>query len=206
MFGGSWPANGEIDIIEGVNSNQKNTYTLHTSAGCTFTQGNCNAGNGNTGCGQAGTNTQAYNTGFNAIGGGVYAVEWTSSAISIWFFPRSGIPADVTSGKPDPTKWGNAAAKFSGSGCNIDQHFKAHQITFNTDFCGDWAGQVWSSDATCSKLGATCQAYVAANPADFKDAYWLIKSVKVYSQSGKREAEPELPTENVELVPVHFSA
>jgi hypothetical protein len=184
MFGeaGGWPNSGEIDIIEGVNSATSTTMTLHTSAGCSFTQGNCNAGNGNTGCPQTVNNTQTYGSGFNAIGGGVYAVEWTSEAISIWFFPRAAIPSDVTSSNPDPTTWGAATSTFSGSGCNIDDHFKEHTIVFNTDFCGDWAGEVWSSDDTCSSLASTCQEYVAANPGDFHEAYWLINSVKVFSQ------------------------
>jgi hypothetical protein len=31
----NWPANGEIDIIEGANDITPNTVTLHTSPGCT---------------------------------------------------------------------------------------------------------------------------------------------------------------------------
>jgi hypothetical protein len=30
----SWPAGGEIDILEGVNNVAGNTYTLHTTQGC----------------------------------------------------------------------------------------------------------------------------------------------------------------------------
>lgn len=29
-----WPAGGEIDILEGVHVNDKNSHTLHTSEGC----------------------------------------------------------------------------------------------------------------------------------------------------------------------------
>ncbi|KAK9769820.1 putative Glycoside hydrolase family 16 protein [Seiridium cardinale] len=195
MFGeeGGWPNSGEIDIIEGVNSATSTTMTLHTAAGCSFTQGDCNAGNGATGCPQDVNNTQTFGSGFNAIGGGVYAVEWTSDAISIWFFPRSAIPSDVTSGSPDPTTWGTATSTFSGSGCDIDSHFKEHTIVFNVDFCGDWAGKVWSTDETCSALASTCQEYVAANPGDFQEAYWLINSVKVFSEnaSAKRGIVPQ---------------
>lgn len=183
MFGeeGGWPNSGEIDIIEGVNSATSTTMTLHTSAGCSFKQGDCNAGNGNTGCPQAVNDTRTFGAGFNAIAGGVYAVEWTSQAISVWFFPRSTIPSDITSGAPDPTTWGLATSTFSGSGCNIDDHFQEHTIVFNTDFCGDWAGEVWSEDETCSSLASTCQEYVATNAGDFQDAYWLINSVKVFN-------------------------
>jgi hypothetical protein len=61
-----------------------------------------------------------------------------------------------------------------------------HNIVFDTTFCGDWAGSVWSSNPTCSQKAASCQDYVAGNPGDFADAYWLINSVKVYSQSGQK--------------------
>jgi len=77
--------------------------------------------------------------------------------------------------------------EFSGSGCDIDTHFQNHQLVFNTAFCGDWAGKVWSQDAVCSKLAPTCEEYVANNPAVFKDAYWLINSVKVFSQGASNQ-------------------
>src|SRR6266403_308376 len=38
-----------------------------------------------------------YGTNFNLVDGGVYAMEWTTESISIWFFPHTGaIPNDVT--------------------------------------------------------------------------------------------------------------
>lgn len=183
-FGPNWPNSGEIDIIEGVNSYTNSTSTLHTSEGCTFSQGDCGAGQGTTGCGQQSNNVKTYGSGFNAIGGGVWALEWTNQAISIWFFDRTSIPSDITAGTPKPTSWGTAQTAFSGSGCNIDQHFQNHNIVFNTDFCGDWAGKVWASDGNCKSLAATCNDYVSSNPSAFTNAYWLINSVKVYSANG----------------------
>lgn len=35
---GTWPYNGEIDIIEGVHDNQHNQVTWHTAPGCNLTQ------------------------------------------------------------------------------------------------------------------------------------------------------------------------
>lgn len=202
-FGPNWPASGEIDIIEGVNSQTTDTMTLHTSAGCSMssagsasgtvmTSSDCNASNGNLGCGASTSATNNYGDGFNAVGGGVYAMEWTSSSISIYFFPRAAIPADITAGAPNPASWGAPQAKFAGSGCDIDAHFANHNIVFDTTFCGDWAGQVWGS-GSCASKAATCSDYVAQNPAAFVDAYWLINSVKVYQQSGagKRELVPQ---------------
>lgn len=150
-----------------------------------LTADNCNAGSdASTGCGVSTTNTQGYGTGFNNAGGGVYAMEWTSSSISVWFFPRTAIPSDITAGSPVTSGWGLPTVKFTGNTCNIDQHFQQHQIVFDTTFCGDWAGEVWSS-GSCASVAPTCVDYVAANPGAFSEAYWLINSVKVYQAEGK---------------------
>ncbi|XXG94544.1 Ankyrin repeat and MYND domain-containing protein 2 [Hypoxylon texense] len=208
--GQNWPYNGEIDIIEGVNLATNTTYTLHTGPGCTVSQGNCNApGTGNLGCGASSEDTQTLADGFNEVGGGVYALEWTSSAINIFFFPRSGIPSDIAAGNPDPSTWGSPQTSFSGSGCDISSHFKDHQIVFDTTFCGDWAGKVFSSDPVCGSKAATCQEYVASNPDAFQNSYWLINSVKVYSESGA--SYPTIPSnssraEGYAAIPKPFSA
>ncbi|KAF7868471.1 hypothetical protein EAF04_005002 [Stromatinia cepivora] len=193
-FGADWPTRGEMDIIEGVNGATTNQMTLHTSEGCIMSNNgsaagttligtDCNASNGNTGCGQTVKNTATYGPGFNAAGGGVYAWEWTSSHIAIYFFPRTAIPENIQFGRPDPKKWGTPMAMFSGSGCDIDTHFKDHNIVLDTTFCGDWAGSsVWSSGGcAASTKTATCAAYVSANPTAFKNAYWIINSIKVFS-------------------------
>ncbi|KAI1107542.1 glycoside hydrolase family 16 protein [Jackrogersella minutella] len=183
--GPNWPYNGEIDVIEGVNMATNTTYTLHTGPSCSFSQGDCNApGTGNIGCGTASQNDQTLADGFNEIGGGIFALEWTSTAINIYFFPRTGsVPQDIAAGSPDPSSWGAPSTSFSGSGCDIPSHFQNHQIVFDTTFCGDWAGKVFSSDPVCGAKAATCQDYVAGNPSAFKDTYWLINSVKVYSDA-----------------------
>ncbi|KAF3769041.1 family 16 glycoside hydrolase [Cryphonectria parasitica EP155] len=205
-FGPDWPAGGEIDIIEGVNSQTSNEITLHTEEGCTMSQGSqltstkvldtfdCGADNGNTGCPQLTTETTNFGTGLNAGGGGVYAMEWTSSAISVWFFPRNSSNANALTGggnssssAVDTSGFGTPQAQFSGgSGCDIDQYFTNHTIIIDTTFCGDWAGKqtVWSADDTCSALASTCEDYVANNPDAFVDAYWLFNSINVYQASG----------------------
>jgi len=203
--GGTWPANGEIDIIEGVNLDATDSITLHTSANCSMSNtgsmagsvlqnADCNTGTGFTGCSSNTTDTRNFGAGFNFNSGGVYAMEWTSNHIQVWFFPRGTIPADITAGTPDPTTWALPQASFSGTGCDIDKHFSQHQLVFDTTFCGDWAGNaaVWSA-SQCSKLpgASTCAAYVGANPQAFEQAYWLINSVKVYqapaTAAGKRD-------------------
>ncbi|OAA66750.1 beta-glucanase [Niveomyces insectorum RCEF 264] len=196
-LGPNWPAGGEIDIVEGVNSQTTDTITLHTAPGCVmsntgstagtvYTAGtasfDCGAGNGNTGCSLATADAQGYGDAFNANGGGVYAMELASSAISVWFFPRgSAMAAQLSAGggaPPDTATFGTPTARFSG--CDVDAYFAAQQIVLDTTLCGDWAGNVWSQDATCAARGSSCAAYVAQNPDAFVDAYWLINSIQVY--------------------------
>ncbi|KAL8960127.1 MAG: hypothetical protein Q9193_003124, partial [Seirophora villosa] len=115
-------------------------------------------------------------------GGAVYALEWTSDGMSVWGWSGGSAPSDASGSSPDPSSWGNPTASFpSGSGCDVDNFFKDQQIVFDTTFCGVWAGETFSSDPKCSGLGATCQEYVQNNPSAFKDAYWTINSLKVYT-------------------------
>jgi Glycosyl hydrolases family 16 len=197
LLGPDWPNNGEVDIIEGVNSQSVNSFASHTNAGCSITStgafsatlgtSDCDVnapGQGtNVGCTVQTRNTETYGTGFNAAGGGVYATDWTSEAISIWFFSRSAIPSDIASGNPHPDNWGLPIAQFTG-GCDIDEHFKNQQIMFDITFCGQWAGQVWSQDAVCAPKAKTCQDYVQNNPTAFAETYWSINSLKVYQENG----------------------
>ncbi|CAM1505598.1 Fc.00g112350.m01.CDS01 [Cosmosporella sp. VM-42] len=216
MFGPEWPGSGEIDILEGVNTQTENAITLHTSEGCSITNegtaegttlkgSNCNEGNGNTGCSQGTSDNTNYGDGFNDNGGGVYATEWTSDHISVWFFPRSRIPQDIANSTPDPSTWGNPTAKFNGgSGCDIDKHFKNNNFVFDTTFCGDWAGSpdVWNNNPETSALAATCNEYVAAHPEAFENAYWLVNSIKVFNQGGS----PANATAKRTVVPKPFLA
>jgi beta-glucanase (GH16 family) len=120
--GQSWPAGGEIDIIEGVSNQTGNVETLHTAPGCTLvstglnttTQSSvdCNTDSGSTGCSVKVEDPYSFGTGFNSQGGGIYAMEWTSTHISIWNFPRSSIPVDIIAGTPNPTNWPTPASNF----------------------------------------------------------------------------------------------
>ncbi|KAM0520051.1 hypothetical protein ACHAPE_003324 [Trichoderma viride] len=194
MVGPNWPNSGEIDIIEGVNSQTSDSITLHTSAGFSVGNDGSNSGTqllgsdceGNNGCSQTTSDNQNYGDGFNAINGGVYATEWTSNHIAVWFFPRTGIPSDISSENPKPSGWGIPLAQFNpADGSSIDDHFQNQQLVFDTTFCGDWAGNanVWNANAECSALASTCQEYVANNPLAFVDAFWSVNSIKVYDQA-----------------------
>ncbi|EED16874.1 endo-1,3(4)-beta-glucanase, putative [Talaromyces stipitatus ATCC 10500] len=189
--GSDWPNNGEIDIIEGVSQQSANAMTLHTSNGCSINDSgftghlatsNCyvNAAGqaNNAGCSIDATTSATYGDAFNTNGGGIYAMEWTDNYIQVFEFSHATAPADINSNSPDPSNWGEPAARFQGN-CDIDSHFSQHQIVFDITFCGDWAGNVWSS-STCSSYASTCNSYVQNNPSAFTESYWLINSLKVY--------------------------
>ncbi|KAK3334828.1 concanavalin A-like lectin/glucanase domain-containing protein [Neurospora tetraspora] len=292
-FGPNWPASGEIDILEGVNTQSTNSITLHTSGTKSTKKGSegggtCNISStgssasdtkladadcaSNTGCkqdtttghgssdggvGKNGTGNN-YRVGFNKGGGGIYAVEWWSSSdvvvvgsgdgggnhdsssgdgggenkdkgggstgfIKVWFFPRGsdlatklagntttttttttrgiassysssssknmtagGVVSSATPGA-DPSNFGTPLAAFVfDRGCSLRDHFKNHSIVFNTAFCGDWAGAVWDKNPTCKGLAKKCEDYVGANPGQFKEAYWVVNSIKVYQRHGRK--------------------
>ncbi|KAJ6785493.1 hypothetical protein PWT90_04305 [Aphanocladium album] len=191
-YGDDWPNSGEIDIIEGVNTECSNQVSLHTSKNCHMSAFGASQGNtvvnddcgSSEGCSQKTSDNQNYGDGFNAIGGGVYAMEWTDYRIAVWFFPRSRIPLDITNGCPNPILWDKPIASFSaGLSCNTHSKFINNRIVFDTTFCGDWAGNVWTNNAECQALGS-CKDYVASNPEAFAKAYWSVNSVKVYKRNG----------------------
>ncbi|RUS31702.1 concanavalin A-like lectin/glucanase domain-containing protein [Jimgerdemannia flammicorona] len=190
--GGSWPNNGEIDIVEGVNNQAQNAMTLHTNAGCTMAgvkrnqsgttvTPNCDVKApgqyANQGCGVTDTRTNSYGAGFNSNKGGVFVTKWSpSSGIQIWFFPRNNIPQDIIDGNPKPASWCLPNANFPFKSCP-SSHFKGHQIVVDLTFCGDWAGNVFGQ--MCPGKG-DCASYVKNNPSAFKQAYWAFRSFKVY--------------------------
>ncbi|KAF2876984.1 endo-1,3(4)-beta-glucanase-like protein [Massariosphaeria phaeospora] len=190
MVGPNWPNQGEIDIIEGVNMNTVNQVTLHTSPGCNPGVGpggelgnrighaDCGAANGYEGCGVKAWSATSYGTPFNANGGGTYATLWTSSGIKVWYFAARDVPGNIRNGNPDPSSWGTPQANFAG--CDFDAKFRNLNLVFDITFCGDWAGGVWGSSG-CQGINPSCNAYVASQPQSFRDSYWLINSVKVYS-------------------------
>ncbi|KAI7278040.1 glycoside hydrolase family 16 protein [Hortaea werneckii] len=198
LLGPDWATNGEIDIIEGVNTGMSNSISMHTEAGCTiagsgqtatFQTSDCDHNaNGNSGCGSLLDDSKIpnnYGEGLNNNGGGVYATEWTSEYIKHWFFPRGSIPDNIASGEPDPATWGIPTVNAQGS-CDIDSHFNNMSIIINTDFCGAWAGWVYQSqfpecpqNMSVNSLDS-CVDFVGNNPSYFEQVYWEINSLQVY--------------------------
>lgn len=202
--GPDWPNGGEIDILEGVHEYANNQATLHTAAGCEIASTssdalgitgrviagtNCDVGRtSNQGCGIRATTPLSYGRGFNENRGGVYAMRWDDSGISIYFFPRGSIPDDIEAEEPRPDTWGAAQARWPARSCDPFQFFNNHHIIFDTTLCGDWAGAVWNSagipgqEQSCAERTgvSTCEEYVRRNGAAFAEAYWEVRSVKIY--------------------------
>lgn len=141
--GTDWPWNGEIDIVEGANTQERNQMTLHTGPGCEISQQQLGSGkvlhescdafyNDNVGCGIQDPSTLSYGTGFNNAGGGVWATLWNEDGISIYFFSRNNIPADITSQSPNPNRWGKPRAFFNNDDCTIKNFFRDQTIVINT--------------------------------------------------------------------------
>ncbi|KZP32443.1 glycoside hydrolase family 16 protein [Athelia psychrophila] len=202
--GPNWPAGGEIDIVEGINNYTNNQATIHTNPGCTLASAsadvlgitgtvvggtNCAAAeSGNQGCGMRSPQGNSFGAPFNANGGGVYAMLWDGAGISIFFFARGSVPADIDTGAPDPTGWGAPMANWPADNCNPSTFFYDHSAIFDTTLCGDWAGSGWTttglpgqSTSCAAETGyPTCEAFVAAEGAAFSEAYWEVASVKIY--------------------------
>ncbi|KAL1407084.1 hypothetical protein Q8F55_006497 [Vanrija albida] len=202
--GPNWPEGGEIDILEGVNDVTNNQVSLHTGVGCTMPQDldsnqlgtlatgswnafDCSSANTqNQGCGVIDRkSSNSYGAGFNSAGGGVYALAWAKSGIKIWFFTRSAIPQDITSGSPNPDNWGTPVGNFPSDNCNPYQFFYDHFNIFDTTLCGDWAGadSVWSQSCAASTGFASCSDYVLNSGSAFEQAYWAINSVTYYNST-----------------------
>ena len=185
---GTWPYHGEIDILEGANDQATQLSALHTAGTCSiggtsasaFESGtiqatNCTydvaTGANGAGCGvTAPAGSDSYGLDFNGNNGGVYAMQWTSDYIKVWFWPRGAIPSDVLAGKPTPDSaaWGAPTTNFQGN-CDIDSNFNNHQIVFDVTFCGDWAGNTWGNSCAAKTGVSTCAAFVANNPSAFSD-------------------------------------
>jgi len=148
---------------------------------------------------------------FNQAQGGVYAVQWDTTGLRTYFWPRSAIPADITAGTPTGTGWGTPANYVSFAGCP-STHFENLIFVINTNLCGTWGAGVWNdsrlkfgdrfaqvadrllpllppsdlsyagqSYSCAAKTGyATCEEYVRANGGAFRQAYWMLKDMKVY--------------------------
>ncbi|KAJ7115658.1 concanavalin A-like lectin/glucanase domain-containing protein [Mycena crocata] len=208
--GQNWPAQGEIDIIENVNLENANRFSLHVGSD-TCVQPNSIASNqtgqistldGSTsnctvvpttgqtsGCVVTETKPNSFGSGFASSGGGVFAMLWDASGIAMWFFPRGSVPSNIgangspdsgTPPTPDPKQWGKASAWYPADSCDPKTAFGPQIITLYIDICGAFAAAPTVFAATCGQVAPNCSALVQ-DPANYKDAYWEINYLRVYT-------------------------
>ncbi|TIC48412.1 protein phosphatase 2A regulatory B subunit [Wallemia mellicola] len=202
VWGAFWSLNdetkqddeGEIDIFEGVNSQLTNRVALHTREGCTqanstdnpFTgqviSTNCDyKANGNQGCSIQSKDENSYGEKFSDNGGGVFAMLWNHDGIQFWFFDRDEVPDSITEGQADPTRdFGEPLGYYSSEGCNMTEYFKTQKLVINITLCGLWAGEEYNKEndtRMCTDL--------VKDPENYNDAYFSIKSVKVYKMEAQ---------------------
>ncbi|RDX41602.1 hypothetical protein OH76DRAFT_1489360 [Lentinus brumalis] len=189
----NWPAGGEIDIIEAVNLMTYNQMALHTNAGCTQPSGVNQTGatsatdcGTTSGCTVAEQQSNSVGAGFASAGGGVWAAQFDSSGIFIWFWTRNSVPSSVSSATNsiDTSSWGTPSAAYPSSSCNINNFFTAQQLVIDITLCGDWAGAASIYQSTCGGDGTATACYlnnVINTPVNYTNAYFEISYVKVFS-------------------------
>ncbi|TCD60606.1 hypothetical protein EIP91_009772 [Steccherinum ochraceum] len=215
--GFDWPRQGEIDIVEGINLMSANQMALHTFAGCTASGGsgamtgalgdtNCNSTTGS-GCTVGEKTGNSFGQGFAAGGGGVWATQFDTSGIYIWYWPRANVPASVSTATDsiDISAWGTPSAAFPAAGCNIPEFFGPQQFVLDITLCGDWAGVPSLYQPTCGGDGSAQGCYVNsvinAGSPNMDNAYFEIRSIKTYGvnssvvATGTNAASPN-PTSN----------
>lgn len=205
LGGGTWPAGGEIDIIEGVNEYVHNVMSIHTSEGCSITQNNVNAlvdstinvasdldcyayADQDQTCAATSSQTNSYGSGFNA-GGGTYAIQIIDGGIYINYWAAGSVPSDITSGSPNPSSW-SAQTFFSATNCAIGTYFTDLALIIDTNLGGTFTEGVWSTSGAggqqtscASSTGySTAASYVQNMGSAFSEAYWQISSINIYSQ------------------------
>lgn len=213
MVGPTWPLGGEIDLLENINLATTNKYVLHTGADVVvsnfsdpsianstgmnmrgqFSSLNCSvAAEGNIGCAVEGQNG-AFGADFNANGGAVIAMEYLPEAISVWQFGRNEVPGDIFNATPNPSSWRTPDAHFmANDGRSLDDYFYSLKLVFNTDICGSWINPLWNT-SECASLAPTCDLYAAQNGSAFKDAYFLLRGVQLYSSAASGMNSTVLP-------------
>ncbi|KAI0313330.1 concanavalin A-like lectin/glucanase domain-containing protein [Amylostereum chailletii] len=194
--GPTWPNNGEIDIIEGINLNDNNQYALHTTGGCSQAAGVAQSGiSGQTDCSQPSgcvvqeTAPNSYLSGFAAAGGGVWAAQFDVEGIFIWFWSRPNVPASVlqatSTSSIDITGWGVPSASYPASSCNIAEYFTAQQLVFDITLCGAWAGIPELYGPQCGNAGTTGICYndnvVGPGSPKYDEAYFEVNYLRAYT-------------------------
>ncbi|KAJ7931205.1 glycoside hydrolase family 16 protein [Mycena leptocephala] len=205
--GANWPYDGEIDVVEGVSLYDQNIYSVHTGSGCSISDSavssmtkvkivqtdgtNCDANANPAGCGFTDQQTSTFGPGFNSAGGGVFALQFDTTGIKMWFFQSGSVPGDISSLAPNPSSWGAPRMSVPTSNCSPTTYFNDLMMVVDTNLGGTFTEGVWGVDGaggqatSCkTKTGVdTAAEYVKSHGSEFGDAaQWKINGFYIYNQ------------------------
>ncbi|OSD08169.1 glycoside hydrolase family 16 protein [Trametes coccinea BRFM310] len=188
--GPNWPFDGEIDIVEGINLQKDNQMAVHTTQGCTTSNSivqsgsigftDCSHGSG---CTVRENKPNSFGQNFAQNGGGVWATQYDVAGVFIWYWPRSDVPAELTSNASsiDISSWGTPSAAFPVTPqCNLTEFFTPQQLVLDIALCGDWAGVQSIYSSTCP---GTCNVTGPGSPA-YDNAWFEINYVRAFTTGG----------------------
>lgn len=121
----------------------------------------------------------SYGANFAANGGGAYALNWNTSGIYLWFWPRGLVPSDAQGDSPNPDGWGEPVAAYPSSSCDFNTFFSPQTLIIDVDICGNFAGDPAVFTQTCQ---GTCTDLVQV-PSNYDQAYFEISFLKVFQQT-----------------------
>lgn len=191
-----------VNHSQQANLQAQNSISLHTLDGCqhpnssasssietgSLVSTDCfNQTNGNQGC-IVDVPGSSYGSSFAQNGGGVYALNWNTSGIFVYFFPRASIPSDVDTASPNPAGWGLPVAAYPTSSCDASQFVKQQTLILDITICGNFALNVFAQ--TCSSVASSCLDLVQT-PSNYDDAYFEMKYVRVFAQEGTAVASSD---------------
>ncbi|PVH95820.1 glycoside hydrolase family 16 protein [Periconia macrospinosa] len=210
---GMWPAfwiyqgetsssYSEIDIIENVNGESRNSHSFYTSEKCTVNRvipdvsertEDCTydrePGQGCSYMAHEGTFNQGFNDNYSIV-----ATQIESDGIKIWYFNEDEVPEDLRWDNPAPQDWSvEPSLHITPDDCDFDRAWRLFHIVINITFCGGWAGDiggVWNNPGTLGEKSCaaqtgqvSCKAWVGENPGDFEDTYFEFNSIKLFQRS-----------------------
>lgn len=115
-------------------------------------------------------------------------MNWNTSGIFVWFFPRASIPSDLATSNPNPDNWGLPTAAYPTSSCDTNTFVKQQTLIIDITICGNFALNVFAQ--TCSSVASSCLDLVPT-PSNYDDAYFEMKYVRVFAQDGTAVASSD---------------
>lgn len=118
----------------------------------------------------------------------------TSDGIFMWFWGRDdpNVPDDVADEERviDTSTWGEPEGVWAASGCNVGQHFDAHEIVFDLTFCVSTSSlalryAMWSWASLIEKL--PCRVISRVRIMDRVDVQGTVQIVSLVFQRRRLE-------------------